>query len=81
MKKLTVAAALMLCAAGASASNFRAADQVYIPIAGHVAGANGTFVTDVYLSNLSSEPVTVSVIFQPRSPDLPADGSVGTEFP
>ena len=81
MKKLTVAAALVLVAATASASNFRGADQVYVPIAGHVAGATGTFVTDVYISNLSSDPVTVSVIFQERRPDLPANGSVGTEFP
>jgi hypothetical protein len=81
MKKLTVAAALVLVAATASASNFRGADQVYIPIAGHVAGATGTFITDVYISNLSSDPVTVSVIFQERRPDLPPDGVVGREFP
>lgn len=81
MKKLTVAAAMVLIAATASASNFRGADQVYIPIAGHVAGATGTFITDVYISNLSSDPVTVSVIFQERRPDLPPDGVVGREFP
>jgi hypothetical protein len=81
MKKLTVAAALVLVAATASASNFRGADQVYVPIAGHVAGATGTFITDVYISNLSADPVTVSVIFQERRPDLPPDGTVGREFP
>jgi hypothetical protein len=81
MKKLTVAAAMVLVAATASASNFRGADQVYIPIAGHAVGATGTFITDVYISNLSNEPVTVSVIFQERRPDLPPDGTVGREFP
>jgi hypothetical protein len=81
MKKLTVAAALTLFAAGAYASNFRGADQVYIPIAGHTPASTGTFITDVYLSNLSNEPVTVSVIYQPIGENLPAGGAVGTEFP
>lgn len=81
MKKLTIAAALTLCAAGAYASNFRGADQVYIPVAGHAAGASGTFISDVYISNLDlDEAVSVSVILQPFGATLPADGSVGTEF-
>ena len=61
--KSVVAVAVMFIAAGAMASNFRAADQVYVPIAGHVAGGGGTFISDVFMSNLSSDPVTVSVIF------------------
>jgi hypothetical protein len=65
MRKLLVAAALMLTAAGASASNFRGADQVYIPIAGHAAGASGLFISDVYLANLTPDTVTVSAIYQP----------------
>ncbi len=81
MKKLTVAAALTLFAAGAYASNFRGADQVYVPAAGHFEGATGTFISDVYLSNLSNEPVTVSVIYQPSGPNLPANGQIGQEFP
>ncbi|HEX9160754.1 MAG TPA: hypothetical protein VF980_03530 [Thermoanaerobaculia bacterium] len=49
------------------ASNFRAADQVYIPVAGHVASANATFVSDVWLSNVSlTDGVTVSVIYVPQ---------------
>src|SRR5437764_15040955 len=63
VKKLAVAAAMILVAGSAFASNFRAADQVYVPIAGHVAGGGGTFISDVFMSNLSSDPVTVSVIF------------------
>ena len=81
MKKLTVAAALVLVAATASASNFRGADQVYVPIAGHVPGATGRFITDAYISNLSSDSVTVSVIFAPRRPDLPPGTTPGQEFP
>jgi hypothetical protein len=63
MKKLGVAAALMLCAVGASASNFRGADQVYVPAAGHTSGSSGTFISDVYISNLSPDQVDVSVIY------------------
>ena len=76
MKKLGVAAILILCAASAFASNFRGADQVYLPIAGRAAGQSGLFITDVWISNLSSEPVDVSVIYQPRD----AAGGPGTEF-
>lgn len=65
MRKLLVAAALVLSAAGASASNFRGADQVYIPIAGHAGGASGLFISDVYLANLSADTVTVSAVYQP----------------
>ncbi len=69
MKKLGVAAALMLCAFGASASNFRGADQVYVPIAGHASGSSGLFITDAYLANLSSDSVDVAVIFVPLGPN------------
>jgi len=76
MKKLGIAAALILCAFGASASNFRGADQVYIPAAGHAGGSSGTFISDIYISNLSSEEVDVSVIYQPAG----QTGGSGTEF-
>jgi len=39
------------------ASNFRVADQVYLPVAGKV----GNFRTDVNISNLSSDTVTVTM--------------------
>ncbi|HUP63358.1 MAG TPA: hypothetical protein VNA69_23425 [Thermoanaerobaculia bacterium] len=77
MKKFGVAAALILCAFSASASNFRGADQVYIPAAGHATGSSGTFISDVYISNLSSEDVDVSVIYQAAG----AVGGPGIEFP
>src|SRR5215213_1420571 len=76
IKKLAVAAALTLCALSASASNFRGADQVYIPAAGNFQGASGRFVSDVYLANLTNDNVEVSVIFQ----QIGQNGGTGTEF-
>ena len=63
VKQLGVAAAVALFAGAAMASNFRAADQVYVPAAGHIVGANATFVSDLFISNLSDDAVDVSVIF------------------
>jgi hypothetical protein len=60
--KLAVAA-VMFVAVGAFASNFRVADQVYVPAAGHIVGGNQLFISDVFISNLTSDPVSVSVIF------------------
>jgi hypothetical protein len=62
VKQLGVAAAIALFASAAMASNFRAADQVYVPAAGHIVGAGATFVSDLYISNLSDDAVDVSVI-------------------
>lgn len=66
MRKLGVAVALILIASGAFASNFRAADQVYVPVAGHAGGSSGVFITDAFLANLSSDSVDVAVIYVPR---------------
>ena len=63
VKQLGVAAAIALFAGAAMASNFRAADQVYVPAAGHIVGASATFVSDLFISNLSDDSVDVSVIF------------------
>src|SRR4029078_6261873 len=63
LQKLAVAAAVSLVAFSAMARNFRAADQVYVPNAGHTAGGSGTFISDMFVSNLSNDSVTVSVIF------------------
>jgi hypothetical protein len=60
--KFGVIVAVMLCAAGAFASNFRVADQVYVPAAGHIASSR-TFLTDVFISNLETDSVDVSVMF------------------
>jgi hypothetical protein len=76
MKKFGVAAALALFAVSASASNFRGADQVYIPAAGHFQGSSGIFISDVYLANLTSDEVSVSVIYQA----LGGAGGTGQEF-
>ena len=63
-----VAAAMVLVAFGAMASNFRVADQVYVPIAGHVQGGSSLFVSDIFISNLStSDAVQVSIIYGPQN--------------
>ena len=56
-KQLGITVVGLLVAAGAMASNWRAADQVYLPIAGKVAN----FKTDVNISNLSSDIVVVTM--------------------
>ena len=61
--KIAVTVAMTLIAAGAMASNFRGADQVYVPAAGHLGGSTGTFISDVFIANLSSDAVSVSVIY------------------
>src|SRR3954453_13584914 len=63
VKQLGIAAAITLFAGAAMASNFRAADQVYVPSAGHIQGNSATFISDIFLSNLSDDSVDVSVIF------------------
>jgi hypothetical protein len=63
MKHFVLAAATVLCAAGAMASNFRVADSVYIPVAAHAAGGSGTFISDIWVQNMSNDAVDVSVIY------------------
>lgn len=63
IKKFGFAAAVALVAASAMASNFRAADQVYVPAAGHIDSAVKTFISDIAVSNVTSDAVNVSVIF------------------
>jgi len=71
MKKLGAAAVVLLFAVTASASNFRAADQVYVPAAGKVS----TFSSDIFISNVNAFPVTVSVIYSTGA------GGTQTNFP
>ena len=71
VKKLAVAAAMMLVAGSAFASNFRAADQVYVPAAGHIAAQRHVHLGCV-LSNLSTDSVTVTVIYVPLGRDSDA---------
>lgn len=66
-KQMVTAAALVLIAGAAMASNFRAADQVYVPVAGVIAQATGSFITDMTFANLSDQSVTVSVIYTPTT--------------
>ena len=79
-QKLVVAAAVSLVAFSAMANNFRAADQVYIPDAAHVGGGSGTFLSDVFISNLSTDNVTVSVIFSGTINNQPATQTFNDRF-
>jgi hypothetical protein len=64
VKQLGVAAAIALMSGAAMASNFRAADQVYVPSGGHISTSTTTFLSDVFISNLSAtDSVDVSVVF------------------
>src|SRR5205823_2867566 len=63
IKKFGFAAAVVLVAASAMASNFRAADQVYVPAAGHISAGSKTFISDIAVSNVTGDAVTVSVIY------------------
>jgi hypothetical protein len=64
LKQVGVAAVLVLVAASAMATNFRVSDQVYVPVAGHVDAGNATFISDVFISNMSTtDNVTVTVIY------------------
>ncbi len=58
-----IAIAVLAVASAAMASNFRAADTVYLPSAGKVASGSVVFVTDVYITNLTTSKVVVSVGF------------------
>jgi hypothetical protein len=73
VKQLAVTAAMTLFAGAAMASNFRAADQVYVPAAGHASSSTATFVSDVFISNLSDDSVDISVIL--------STGTAGTQTP
>ncbi|MGK2858557.1 MAG: hypothetical protein ACSLFQ_15255 [Thermoanaerobaculia bacterium] len=64
IRKFTlVAIAMLVVASSAMASNFRAADIVYLPSAGKVASGSVVFATDVYITNLTTSKVVVSVGF------------------
>jgi hypothetical protein len=55
---------LLVLAASADAASFRAADTVYLPAAGKLPGANASFFrTDVWIANVSTDRVVVSVRF------------------
>jgi hypothetical protein len=63
-KKLVVfAVALLAITSSALASNFRAADTIYLPSAGKVASGAIEFVTDAYITNHTNNSVVVSVGF------------------
>jgi hypothetical protein len=80
LKFFGVAAIFVLCAATAMATNFRAADQVYVPAVIHAVGGSGTFLSDVFISNLSkTDSVSISVIYCSGAAGCP--GTTSTTFP
>lgn len=56
---------VIIFAMSARGQNFRAADQVYLPAAGHVAGQDATFLTDIWIKNTTTDSVSVSILFIP----------------
>src|ERR1700693_5730883 len=87
LKRVGVAVVAGLVAASAMASNFRASDQVYVPAAGHLVTGSATFISAVFVSNVSTtDAVDVSVIYSPFGPNptvqyFPATGALFTLRP
>jgi hypothetical protein len=80
MRKLGVAAAALILSTSAFASNFRGADQVYVPVAAHAGGSSGLFITDAYIANLSpTDSVDVAVIYVPRGDNAGGTAPAGLE--
>jgi hypothetical protein len=71
MKHLVVAAILILTAAVAFAADFRAADQLYVPLAGHVIGGGRLFITDLFIQNVENEAIDISYIYIPLGSTTP----------
>lgn len=65
-RKFLLGAATLLVAGVASANTFRAADLVYLPALARLQGGGGAFFkTDVVISNLTQDRVTVDVVYIP----------------
>src|SRR5688572_28277447 len=82
VKSLVAGALLMFSASGIMASAFRAADQIYLPVAGKLAGGAGSFFrTDVFLTDVSSVPVVVDVAFARTETDNSAAPEAARTLP
>lgn len=63
-RRIALVALFLFVAVGASASNFRAADLVYLPAVAKAPGGGGAlFKTDVWIRNVSDVTVDVDVAF------------------
>ncbi|MGA7615950.1 MAG: hypothetical protein WBX15_12305 [Thermoanaerobaculia bacterium] len=64
--KVMIVVGLLLVATSSIAGEFRAADQVYLPAVARTGGGGGAFfVTDVFISNVSTQTVDVWVAYLP----------------
>lgn len=60
---LVITILALLLATSANAQNFRAADQVYVVVAGHAVSGDKEFSTELHVTNLSRDPVNVSITY------------------
>jgi hypothetical protein len=64
LRRIALFSLVLAVAVGASASNFRAADLVYLPAAANTPGSGGSFFkTDVWISNVNDVAVDVDVAY------------------
>jgi hypothetical protein len=79
--RILAAFSFVLLAIPAMASNFRAADVVYLNAAGRVQGAGGAlFKTDVVITNVSNAAVEVDAVFLQPTGGGDLSGSFDTDF-
>lgn len=69
LKRCLIAVTLLFMTTAVVASNFRAADLIYVPVAGRLVSGNVTFKTTVFINNVSDVPVVVDVVFAPSNQD------------
>jgi hypothetical protein len=62
MRKTTILLLLCTVLAGTAAYADHYASTYVIPIAGHVRGGNGTWMSDVAIRNIGTEPLTVEIL-------------------
>lgn len=72
MKRATLFALIALAVVSAVRGQaFRAGDQVYLPALGHLVSASSTFASDIVITNLSNDAVSISVLFAPANTENP----------
>lgn len=67
MKKVVVYILAVIFSLPAYANNFRVADQIRLISAIHIASPWSTYVSDVWITNKSNDPVSISIIYGPAN--------------